>query len=83
MITHTRGQARTCVYAQGVKRFITRNFSSLLNRILKTESVQSRNRFRKIRYSKMDIPSTEAKQLENVRTEIVLKNIVMHQKHAV
>ena len=35
----------TCVYAHRLKRFITRNFSSQLNRILKTEPVQNRNRF--------------------------------------
>ena len=56
MITHTRGRARTCVYAQGLKRFIMRNFSSQSKRILKTELVQNRNRFRRIRYSEMDIP---------------------------
>ena len=37
MITHTRCRARTCVIAQRLKRFITRNFFSQLNRILKTE----------------------------------------------
>ena len=56
MISHTRGRERTCVYAQRLKRFITRDFSSQLNRILKTEPVQSRNRFCRIRYSEMDIP---------------------------
>ena len=56
-ITHTRGPARTCVFAQRLKRFITRNFSSQLNRILKMELVQNRNRFRRIRYSEMDIPT--------------------------
>ena len=31
MITHTRGRARTCVYGQRLKRFITRNLSSLIS----------------------------------------------------
>ena len=52
MITHSRGRACTCVYAQRLKRFITRNFSSQLNRVVKTEPVQNRNRFRRIRYFK-------------------------------
>ena len=39
MITHTRRRMNSCVYAQSLKRFITRNFSSQLNRILKTELV--------------------------------------------
>ena len=59
MITHTRGRARTYVYAQHLQRFITRNFSSQSSRILKTEPVQHRNRFRRIRYSEMDIPISE------------------------
>ena len=45
MITRTRDSARTCVYAQRLKRFNTRNFSSQLIRILKTEPVQNKNRF--------------------------------------
>ena len=36
---------------------ITRNCSSQLNRILKTKSVQNKDRFRRIRYSEMDIPT--------------------------
>ena len=55
IITHTRDRTRTCVYAQRLKRNLTRNFWSQLNRILKTEPVQirtglkqeNRNRFRR------------------------------------
>ena len=60
MITQTRGRTRTCAYAQRLKRFITHNFSSQLNRILKTEPVQNRYQLRKIRYSEMNIPSNNA-----------------------
>ena len=63
LITYTRGRTRTCVYAQRLKRFITRNFSSQLNRILKTEPVQNKNRFCRIRYSKMDIPTAATNNL--------------------
>ena len=38
-ITHTRGRARTCVYEQRLKRFITRYFFLQLNRMLKAEQV--------------------------------------------
>ena len=37
--------ASACVFAHRLKRFITRNFSSQLNQILKTKPVQNRNRF--------------------------------------
>ena len=57
MITHTRDQTPTCIYVQRLKRFITHNFSSQLNRILKTELIQNRNRFRRIQYSEIDMPS--------------------------
>ena len=71
MMTHTRGRARTCVYPQRMKRFITHSFSSQLNRILKTEPVQKKNRFRWIRYSEMDIPKCRAEgSLISIRVAI-------------
>ena len=43
--------------AQRLKRFITCSFSSHLKQILKTEPVQNRIQFHRIRYSEMDIPN--------------------------
>ena len=66
--THTRPSAHLRLCARSEKIYHAQFFSQS-NRILKTEPVQNRNRFRRVRYSEMDIPTTSTRSILHMSTE--------------